>query len=271
MRLLHRLAVLQSVPGAKPQDYGFDTFQVAWTGGTKHLGPGDPDDRWATENYIAAQDPALRFLLAYTPGLDGPPFTADPSPLWYWRWALDLYQFRRKYGSRLAGVRWNHEYRPTLFQGTPDPLARQRRVICRLHVLQRWLCPGLDFWIYPAGAVTQHSPRQFPEAEYTLPLSVLDNAMIIKEAGFWHTRSPGWREELRRNTEPGQNRAWTVQVDRSGEIDLDQWQGCLEWVASQDEAKARLGLWSEWTTAKKAETPPETIREMLERWRKVFA
>jgi hypothetical protein len=262
--------MLQAVPGSKPQDYGFDTFQVSWTGGYRRPGPGDPDDRWARDNYIIAQDPALRFLLAFTPDLDGPPFTAGPSPLWYWRWASELYRLRRKYDGRLTGVRWNHEYRPTAFQGTIDPLARQCQVIARLHTLQRWLCPGLDFWIYPAGAVSNHSPRQLPEAEYTLPLSVLDDQRIVKEAGFWHTRSPGWREELRRNTEPGQNRAWTVQVDRSGPIDLDQWQRCLEWVASQDEAKSRLGLWSEWTPAKKDETPSQMIRAMLERWKRMF-
>jgi len=263
MRLIHRLAVLQALPGSTPQDFGFDTFQVAWT-------PGDTLARAALETYLEMKDPALRFLLAFVPSLAGPPFTGEPSPRWYWRWASELYLLRRQYGDRLAGVRWNHEYRPTAFQGTTDPLARERRVIARLHTLQRWLCPGLDFWIYPAGAVVHHSPRQYPEAEYTLPLAVLNDARIIKEAGFWHTRSPGWREELRRNTEPGQNRVWTVQVDRSGPIDLDQWSGCLEWVAGQEESKERLGLWSEWTRAKKDETPAEGIREMLDRWRKVF-
>ena len=263
--------MLQAVPGSTLQYFGFDTFQVAWTVKPKNPGPGDPDDRWAMEHYIAAQDPSLRFLLAFVPDLDGPPFTADPSPLWYWRWVSELYRLRRKYGSRLAGVRWNHEYRPILFQGAINPLDRQRRVITRLHTLQRCFCPGLDFWIYPAGVVANHSPRQFPEAEYTLPLSVLDNSRIIKEAGFWHTRASGWREELQANTEPGQNRAWTVQIDRSKPIDLDQWRECLEWIAGQAEAKDRLGLWSEWTSVKEAETPAAMIRAILERWAKVFA
>lgn len=259
MRLLHRLAVLQAVPGSKPQDFGFDTIQVRWI-------PGAATATKELHTWIAQQDPGLRFLVMFDPPAGGPPFTQEPGRRWYWQWGLSLYLLRRRYGTRLAGVRWNHEYRPAMFTGVGGnrPLERQGRVLRKLQQLQGWLCPGLEFWLYPAGEVRYHSPRQLPEEEYTLPQEELSR--VTWEAGFWHSRSPGWRTELLENVSGHQRLAWTIQLDRQVPYDQDAWRECLSWVVQRGR-ELPLGLWSDWRPDKGQETPAAPIADMLSAWK----
>lgn len=262
MRLLHRLGVLTAAPGSAPSDFGFDTIQVRWV-------PGKEEEIYP---WVDQQEDTMRLLLAFAPPMAGPPFTQAPHFTWYHEIRAGAYRLREKYGSRLTGVRWNHEYPPRLFSGWPAVLPsfiwrrlavrREKQVVRQLG--RHLKLVNLPLILYPAGRVTHHSPRQLPKEEYSIPDGKIDN--VIREGAVWHSRSFLWLQELW--IDIGRchpQRMLTLQLDRRSlkKRGVAHFRSATQ--AARHLSPDLLGFWSEWTPGK--DTPPATIRKCLEIWR----
>lgn len=110
MNFAHRLAPFLAMTPDRPSYYGFTHTQIAF----------DPFTLGSLDAAITASktiDPGLKIVLAFTPKENNTWFTTGPDAAW---WQIFTGGLQTLYGSipNVEVVRWNHEYRPSLYAPT---------------------------------------------------------------------------------------------------------------------------------------------------------
>lgn len=109
LKLTHRLTYFPGLTNPDPRHWGFTAFQAA-------VDPHTPGNTEAVIAWIEAQKNDLEILLAFTPGPDNALFAGAALPeSWYGAIIDSFEELQWRYKSRIVGIRWNHEYRSSIF------------------------------------------------------------------------------------------------------------------------------------------------------------
>jgi len=111
INLAHRLAPFQYLSPSDPIYYGFNTTQAAFD-------PFTPGDAKAVVVYVQNIPTDLKVLLAFTPKPTNALFTRTHDEPWYDTFSMALQELLLALNDRVVGVRFNHEYRPSIFPST---------------------------------------------------------------------------------------------------------------------------------------------------------